>query len=44
MQTMGREGVFRDYRLRVAGVMRDYGMTARREQAPEDSRATFDNT
>jgi heme-degrading monooxygenase HmoA len=37
-QEQGRAGVFRDYRLRIAGVMRDYGMT-RREQAPEDSRA-----
>ncbi len=37
-QAEGRAGVFRDYRLRVAGVIRDYGMTAR-EQAPEDSRA-----
>lgn len=43
MQKMGREGVFRDYRLRVAGVMRDYGMTARRYQAPGDSRAVFDH-
>jgi heme-degrading monooxygenase HmoA len=37
-QSSGREGVFRDYRLRVASVVRDYGMTARREQAPADSR------
>ena len=29
--------MFSDYRLRVAGVVRDYGMTERREQAPEDS-------
>ncbi len=36
-QAMGRNGVFADYRLRVAGVIRDYGMTDR-EQAPEDSR------
>jgi len=27
-QTAGRSGIFRDYRLRVAGVVRDYGMTA----------------
>jgi heme-degrading monooxygenase HmoA len=33
----GRDGIFRDYRLRVAGVIRDYGMTER-DQAPEDSR------
>ncbi len=37
-QGRGRNGVFRDYRLRVAGVIRDYGMAAR-EQAPADSRA-----
>lgn len=37
-QAQGRRGVFRDYRLRIAGVIRDYGMTER-EQAPEDSRA-----
>jgi len=36
-QSKGRAGVFSDYRLRVAGVVRDYGMTERREQAPEDS-------
>ena len=27
------------YRLRVAGVVRDYGMTERRKQAPEDGAA-----
>ena len=37
-QAAGRDGVFRDYRLRVAAVMRDYGMSERREEAPEDSR------
>ena len=36
-QSKGRAGVFSDYRLRVAGVVRDYGMTERREQGPEDS-------
>ena len=36
-QARGRGGVFRDYRLRVAGVIRDYGMTER-IQAPHDSR------
>lgn len=36
-QARGRNGVFADYRLRVAGVLRDYGMSAR-EQAPADSR------
>jgi heme-degrading monooxygenase HmoA len=38
VQAAGRSGVFRDYRLRVAGVIRDYGLTERREQAPPDSR------
>ena len=37
-QAKGRAGIFQDYRLRIAGVMRDYGMHDRREQAPEDSR------
>ncbi|MBN7787636.1 antibiotic biosynthesis monooxygenase [Ponticoccus gilvus] len=40
-QSAGRTDIFRDYRLRVAGVMRDYGMTAR-DQAPPDSRAHHD--
>ncbi|WP_071673086.1 antibiotic biosynthesis monooxygenase family protein [Nioella nitratireducens] len=38
-QAAGRGGVFAGYRLRVAHVLRDYGMTDRAE-APEDSRAT----
>ena len=33
-QLKGRGGVFADYRLRVAAVVRDYGMTER-EQAPQ---------
>ncbi len=37
-QAKGRAGVFADYRLRVAGVLRDYGM-AERAEAPDDSRA-----
>ena len=36
-QAAGRGGIFRDYRLRIAGVIRDYGMTDR-GQAPTDSR------
>jgi len=28
-QRVGRERIFRDYRLRVAGVLRDYGMSDR---------------
>jgi len=38
MQAQGRAGIFRDYRLRVAAVVRDYGMMER-EQAPLDARA-----
>ncbi|MGE7371085.1 antibiotic biosynthesis monooxygenase family protein [Neorhizobium sp. NPDC001467] len=37
-QKAGRAGIFADYRLRVAHVLRDYGMTER-EEVPEDSRA-----
>lgn len=37
-QAMGRAGVFREYRLRIAYVLRDYGMSER-DQAPSDSRA-----
>lgn len=37
-QAAGREAVFQDYRLRIAAVVRDYGMNER-EQAPADSRA-----
>ena len=37
-QKAGREGLFADYRLRVAGVIRDYGAHDR-EQAPDDSLA-----
>jgi heme-degrading monooxygenase HmoA len=36
-QASGRAGVFADYRLRVATVIRDYGMNER-TQAPRDSR------
>jgi len=37
-QEAGRAGIFADYRLRVAGVLRDYGLDDRAE-APLDSRA-----
>lgn len=37
-QQAGRGGLFADYRLRIASVMRDYGLSER-EQAPGDSRA-----
>ena len=40
-QKKGRAGIFRDYRLKVAHVLRDYGMNDR-AQAPDDSRATHD--
>lgn len=36
-QKAGRQGVFAGYRLRVAQVLRDYGMDDR-DQAPADSR------
>ncbi len=36
-QSAGRESIFSDYRLRVAAVMRDYGMNDRNE-VPDDSR------
>ena len=38
IQGAGRKAMFADYRLRVARVVRDYGMNDRAE-APEDSRA-----
>ena len=37
MQSAGRRDLFANYRLRVAHVLRDYGMDARAE-APPDSR------
>jgi heme-degrading monooxygenase HmoA len=37
-QTAGRDGVFRNYRLRIAQVVRDYGLDLR-DEAPEDSRS-----
>jgi heme-degrading monooxygenase HmoA len=37
-QAEGRSGVFAGYRLRVASVVRDYGLEARAD-APADSRA-----
>ncbi|MBF9049385.1 antibiotic biosynthesis monooxygenase [Roseobacter sp. HKCCD9010] len=40
-QTSGRDQLFADYRLRVAGVIRDYGMFDR-AQAPDDSVAIHD--
>lgn len=37
-QAKGRDGYFNDYRLRVAHVLRDYGLKERAE-APSDSQA-----
>ena len=37
-QSAGRSGIFADYRLRIAHVMRDYGLHDRAE-APADSKA-----
>lgn len=41
-QSRGRGGVFDDYRLRIATVVRDYGMFDRAE-APSDSKAAHDH-
>ena len=35
-QSAGREALFKDYRIRIAGVIRDYGIHDR-EQVPPDS-------
>ena len=40
-QAAGRTSIFADYRLRVAQVIRDYGMKER-AQAPADSRAVHE--
>ena len=40
-QEKGRSGIFADYRLRVASIVRDYSIVERAE-APEDSRAIHD--
>ena len=37
-QSAGRNGIFSDYRLRVASVVRDYGLRER-DEAPDDSLA-----
>ena len=39
-QREGRDAVFADYRLRVATILRDYGLHER-AQAPDDSRAAL---
>src|SRR5262249_25753857 len=43
-QAAGRAGIFRDYRLRVAAVVRDYGMSERREQAATGRPTVLDMT
>jgi heme-degrading monooxygenase HmoA len=40
-QSKGRARIFENYRLRVAGIIRDYGMHDR-AQAPGDSRAVHE--
>jgi heme-degrading monooxygenase HmoA len=40
-QAQGRSGVFLNYRLRIASVIRDYGLSER-DEAPEDSRRAHD--
>ncbi len=40
-QRYGRAEIFKDYRIRVAHVMRDYGMLER-EQVPDDSKIEHD--
>ncbi|MBI2713239.1 MAG: antibiotic biosynthesis monooxygenase [Rhizobiales bacterium] len=40
-QAQGRAGIFAEYRLRVAAVLRDYGLTDR-AAAPDDSKAVHD--
>ena len=37
-QAAGRSGIFKDYRLRVASVIRDYGLNER-SGAPDDSKS-----
>ena len=41
-QQAGRTAIFADYRLRIAHVVRDYGMSER-DQAPQDSRRVHDS-
>ena len=40
-QSIGRDKIFEDYRIRIVGVMRDYTMSER-EQAPADSKSIHD--
>ncbi len=40
-QHAGRNGIFADYRLRIASIIREYGMHER-DQAPDDSQAVHE--
>ena len=40
-QRIGRREVFQDYRIRIAGVVRDYGMAVR-DEVPDDSKQVHD--
>jgi heme-degrading monooxygenase HmoA len=42
VQQLGRARLFKNYRLRIASVIRDYTMSGR-EQAPEDSRLAHES-
>jgi heme-degrading monooxygenase HmoA len=42
-QAAGRRGIFRNYRIRVASVLRDYDMLESRQQAPDDSQRAHDS-
>ena len=42
-QSVGRDRIFKDYRIRVLSVIRDYGMTDR-DEAPADSRQIHDQS
>lgn len=39
-QSEGRNSIFNNYRIRIADVLRDYGMTDR-NQAPDDSKVIY---
>ena len=41
-QAMGRAGIFAGYRLRIAHVIRNYGLSER-DEAPNDSKQLFAN-
>lgn len=41
-QAAGRRSLFRDYRIRVGSILRDYSMTERK-QVPDDSKQVHDS-